>query len=311
MKANKGKIFKKELKLFEEMMKINNYSDKSIISYLLWNNEFLSWITRKKKNIKLQDISFEMIRAYLRSITDRGFDTGTVHVAIRSIKRFFKMLEEKRIVLMNPAEEIGYPKLKRKLPQHVLTEEEMEQLLNTPDVSTDKGIRERAIIELLYSTGIRREECANLRVSDIYLGERVVRINLGKGGKDRIVPLGKIAAYYLDKYIKDVRAKCCKPEKSYDFLFLGIQCGRHLKKEAIGVIVREIGEKAGIGKPVTVHSIRRTFATHLVQHNAPLSCVQRLLGHSRLDVLRRYVQVKPVDVKNMHHNTHPRERGES
>ena len=208
---------------------------------------------------------------------------------------------------MNPAQELVYPVTDKTLPVNILTQSEMKQLLDAPDTSNPVGIRNKAILELLYSTAIRRQECLDLKVQDVDLNEGIVRINLGKGAKDRLLPLGESAVDWVRRYLKEVRAAKINPDNDHGHLFITVRNGKPLSKESLQRMVNIYGHDL-LNKPVSVHTIRRSCATHMIQAGASPGFVQKLLGHSSPETMRRYVRLVATDVKQAHHDYHPRER---
>jgi integrase/recombinase XerD len=194
------------------------------------------------------------------------------------------------------------------LPRNILTLTEIETLLNAPDTATAAGLRDRAILETFYSTGLRLAELCALTVHDIDLRGGYVRVHRGKGGKDRVVPLGKTAAAYLKEYLEEVRAKWARNQREERALFLGEHWKRPLNKQLVSRLVREYARAAGIVKRVTAHALRHTCATHLVAGGADLVYAQRLLGHRDLTTTQVYVRVAGRDVKETQAATHPAEQ---
>ncbi|MBI4713456.1 MAG: tyrosine-type recombinase/integrase, partial [Planctomycetes bacterium] len=198
-----------------------------------------------------------------------------------------------------------------RLPNDILTRDEVDKLLALPDINASAGIRDRALLETLYSTGIRLQECTNLEVSDVDYDGGYLRVNQGKGNKDRIVPLGKIACYWLKEYIRRVRPEFLKHNKKdpeHNALWVSHYLGKPLSSQIIAKLVRSYGRKAGINKKVTVHTWRRTLATHLLQAGVNLVYIQEILGHEDMRSLDRYIKVTAIEVKQTHQRTHPRER---
>ena len=227
---------------------------------------------------------------------------------MRAVKRYFEWLEATQKVLVNPADCIHEPRRKSRLPKLVLTREEVGKMLETPDLSTPGGIRSRAILEMFYSTGIRLGEMTALKVQDVNLEEGLLRVNEGKGAKDRVVPIGKQAMEYLKAYLSKVRPGLLR-QGSPDWLWIS-NYGTPLSKALVGVLVNQAGRKAGIEKSVSPHTMRHTFATHLVQNGADVILVSQLLGHTVLSATQIYVRVAATDVKRAHEASHPRERDE-
>lgn len=301
-------LFEKQIKDYQEHLRILKQSEKTIEAYTQHINCFLEWIIAKGIN-DLREITYEHLREYqliLMNELGKRYSINTIHLKLRSIKQFFAYLEKGEVLLYNPAEKMFLPSLGDRLPRVILTEKEMEKLLLTPNTGTFAGIRDRALLELLYSTGIRREECSNLKVYDVDYKGGYLRVNKGKGGKDRILPLGKKACDWIKEYVLKVRPHYTRKNPDERNLFTNTS-GKALSNQSIGLIVKRHARRAKIGKPVTVHAIRRSFATHMLKNEANPMYIQRILGHSGLGVLKKYIKVAGIDLKKTHKKTHPRE----
>lgn len=302
-------LFEKQTKDYQEHLKILKQSEKTITAYLQHINCFLEWIIGKGI-YDLREITYEHIKEYqliLMNELDKRYAINTIHLKLRSIKQFFAYLEKIKALLYNPADKMILPSLGDRLPKVILTEKEMEKLLLTPNTGTFAGIRDRALLELLYSTGIRREECANLKVYDVDYKGGYLRVNKGKGSKDRILPLGKKACDWIKEYILKVRSHYTRKNPDERSLFINTS-GKALSNQSVGLIAKRHARRAKIGKPVTVHAIRRSFATHMLKNEANPMYIQRILGHSRIETLNRYIRVAGIDLKKTHRKTHPREK---
>ena len=199
----------------------------------------------------------------------------------------------------------------RRLPRNVLTESEMKRLLDAPDKSTVLGYRDKTILEVFYSSAIRRLELLNLNLNDIDLDAGVLRINAGKGNKDRVVPIGKIACRYLKHYVREVRAYLVK-DPTNDHVFLSRQ-GKRISKCMLGLRLKMYVKKAGIEKDISPHTLRATCATHCLRgkkrkHQMHPRHLMELLGHSSMEALNPYLSVSIADLKEAHNRCHPRER---
>lgn len=319
-------LFEKQIKDYEGHLKILKQSDKTIKAYTQHINCFLEWIIAKGI-YDLREIIYEHIKEYqlmLMNELDKRYTINTIHLKLRSIKQFFAYLEKTKLLLYNPADKMILPSLGDRLPKVILTEKEMEKLLLMPNTGTFAGIRDRALLELLYSTGLRREECANLKVYDVDYKGGYLRVNQGKGGKDRILPLGKKACDWIKEYILKVRPHYTSPVRAHSRqerltsngagnnsdernLFINI-FSQPLSSQSVGLIVKRHAMNAKIGKQVTTHAIRRSFATHMLKNEANPMYIQRILGHSRIEILNRYIKVAGIDLKKTHKKTHPREK---
>jgi integrase/recombinase XerD len=228
-------------------------------------------------------------------------------VKLISLRRFFEHLETIDAVLLNPCGGVILPKLEDRLPRGVLSLAEARRLLDAPDTQSKKGIRDKAILELFYSTGIRGEEMAALTIHDVDTKAGFVRVTKGKFAKDRVVPMGRKASDYVAEYLRKVRLPWSKHQKDERSLWLSaIWPHGPLKKQAIAVMVRDYKTLAGVDRPGRTHLWRHTCATHLVQGGANLAYVQRLLGHRSLDTTAIYTRVSAVEVADTIRRKHPR-----
>lgn len=220
-----------------------------------------------------------------------------------SVRAFFKWLARQDLVLSNPASDLAVPRLGGRLPKHVLSVEEVERVINLPDVSTPLGVRDRAILEVLYSTGMRRMELAALALYDIDFGRGTVTIREGKGRKQRVVPIGERAIAWVEKYVHEVRPTLVRdPDDGRVFLthFL-----RPFLVDSLTQLVRHYVERAGLPKHGAVHLFRHTCATLMLEHGADTRYIQAMLGHAKLETTQIYTQVSIQKLKEVHTATHP------
>ena len=299
-------LFEKQIHDFTEYLKLRKQSLQTIEAYTYHVGIFCSWCI-KKKIFDLREVTEEIVKEYQKSLYIKKYSLHTHHIKLKSVKRFFEFLESTQNLLYNPCERILFPALGKRLPENILTFREMEKLLNTPNTGTPLGIRDKTILELLYSTGIRRSECCHLTVNDIDFTGGYLRVNRGKGAKDRILPVGKKACQYVKEYIMKVRPLYTKKNPDERTLFIAY-CGTPLSSQSLMILVRKYGRYAKIKKPVTVHAIRRAFATHMLKNGAHPLYIQRLLGHEKSETIRKYIRVTAVDIKKTHKKTHPREK---
>jgi len=219
------------------------------------------------------------------------------------VKSFFRWLTREHYILFNPASELQLPKRQRKLPRAILSLEEVENLLSQIDLNDIYGIRDRAIMEVLYSTGIRRMEVVNLKLHSIDRTWGTVFICEGKGRKDRVVPIGDRALAWVKKYQDDVRPELLIGDDDYT-LFLN-QYGDKMSMDALSRKVRVYLKAANIDKPGSCHLFRHSMATHMLENGADIRYIQELLGHAKLDTTQIYTQVSIKKLKAIHEATHP------
>jgi len=215
----------------------------------------------------------------------------------------------RRYLLLNPRHfniiVQNFPKLTTYLPT-ALNHNEVEQVLEMPDVSEPKGLRDRAMLEFIYATGVRVSELLNMEIRKLFLNEGYIRAT-GKGNKERIIPIGQQAIYYVERYLETVRPGISKPQKSNNFLFLNMRGGK-LSRMGFWKILNYYVKMAGIKKKVSPHTFRHSFATHLIEGGADLRAVQEMLGHSDISTTQIYTHLNRDYLKEVHRTFHPREK---
>jgi site-specific recombinase XerD len=288
---------------FKQHLKAGNYAEKTIEGYrkgLDWFAAFLS-----EQGIEdLRKVSREVMAAYQEKVQAQPIAMESKALKIRPIKRLFEYLVERNLLLINPTEGMIETCRKNRKIGTVLTIEETKKLLDQPNLSLKTGIRDRAILEIFYSTGIRLDELINLEIYHADLKDQVLYIRKAKGRKQRVVPLGKSASKILREYLEKIRPFYAKKNPKERRLFIN-HSGLAMTPEAIRQILRKHRIDAGIKKSVSPHTLRRTCATHLVQQGADIRYVQELLGHSRLSTTHIYTKVMPKEVKEIHDTYHP------
>ena len=221
------------------------------------------------------------------------------------VKSFCKYLLERDIIASDPSVLVPLPKIGQKLPSNILTVKQMNKLLLSPDINTYIGIRDRAIMELLYTTAIRNSELRHLKLTDLNLRDGEVFIYQGKGGKDRFVPVGKIAKEFLEIYLDKARPVLCK-QVDNPYVFLSFR-GKKLGNNSLQDLTQRYGKKAGL-TGVCPHTFRHTCATHLLKNKAPIRYIQKLLGHASISSTQIYTHVAIEDLKEVVRKCHPREK---
>lgn len=296
------------LKRFFESLLIRNYSQETVKKHRLQLNDFIRWC-EDRDLIQPKDITRQIIQNYqrhlMRQIDKRGkvFSFRNQHSRVGSIRVWFKWLLRDEHIPSNPASDLDLPKLTRRLPKHVLSQAETESILSQPDVTNALGLRDRAMLETFYSTGIRRMELINLQTHDLD-GERgVVMICQGKGKKDRVIPIGKRALSWISKYLVEVR-----PDFLVDFsnssLFL-TSLGNEFSGSSMSKLVREYVDLAAIGKTGSCHMFRHTMATLMLEGGADVRYIQEMLGHTNLETTQIYTRVSIRKLQEVHTQTHP------
>lgn len=304
-------MFKDEWAGFVMDMEVRRYSKTTVGTYIFHLKPFLLFLEDRGIG-DLRRVTREDLLAYQVSFTQsktregKPYRWGTLCCKTRVVKRFFEYLEKIGKVLLNPAETMKEPRRESHLPRVVLNEEQARKLLEVPDLATLVGVRNRALLEVFYSTGVRLSELLHLQVEDVDFEGGLLRVNLGKGAKDRVVPLGETSAKVLRGYVTKVRPLGLKLGQEEKTLFLTNR-GQPMSKVLVEMIVRESGREAGL-MGVTPHVLRHSFATQLVRNGAPVEVVSRMLGHSCLSVTHIYAHVAGVDMKRAHQESHPREK---
>jgi integrase/recombinase XerD len=224
---------------------------------------------------------------------------------ISTVRDFFRFLEARELILRNPALELQMPKLRR-LPRGILSEAQAKRLMEAPDPWTALGLRDRAMLEVFYGTGLRLSECLNLELGDVDLAENVLTVRLGKGKKDRVVPLLGRAWQAVDKYLREARAMLVR-EVRVATLFLSMR-GVRMTPTTVHDRFHTYARQAGIPGPLSPHGLRHTFATHLLKHGADVRHVQQLLGHASIETTEIYTRVAVRDLEAVLERAHPRDK---
>lgn len=288
-----------------------NVSDNTIASYKHNISRYINFL--ESKNIHSPgNISEEIVSDFIKSLSKLLLSPKSISQNISAIKSFHKFLIGDGIAKNDPTQNISTPKLPKNLPE-VLNIEEIELILKQPDTSEPLGMRDRAVLETLYATGMRVSELTNLKQNDIIFETGIVRV-FGKGSKERIVPIGNSAIEWIKKYQSEVRIILANPTsrsgkkrfpRSQDVLFLNAH-GRPLTRMAIWNIVDKYSKQAYIEKAVHPHTFRHSFATHLLEGGADLRAVQEMLGHSDISTTEIYTHVDKEYLKEVHKTFHPR-----
>ena len=298
---------KKEFENFIKHLEIRNYSPESIRKYAHCLKLFLGYLESRGIS-NLRKVGREELRAYADTLAHNP-KYGACHVGanIRAIKCFFKFLKKTGVVLYDFSLVLREPKTRNRLPKEPLTEKEVTALLEAPDLRGEIGFRDRAILEVFYSTGIRVSEMAHLTLFDLDLANGLLWVREGKGGKDRVVPLGKHACFFLVAYLERVRPQLAKKHKPVHQTRVWLtKAGNPLGPVELNCMVRKYRKKAGIEKEVTPHSFRRTVAVELIRNGCDFLAVKELLGHVKSETTLRYCALSGVDLKEAMKKCHPR-----
>jgi integrase/recombinase XerD len=275
-------------------------SENSLESYRRDLIIFESWLSSRKTT--LLKASKADISEFFGLRAEQGISARSVARLLSCLRGFYQHAERESWVAINPTLDIESPKLGRKLPG-ALSEEEVESLLDAPDMETAVGMRDKAMLELLYACGLRVSELIGLKTSDVNLMQGVVRV-FGKGGKERLVPIGENAQDLLQEYYKTARKELLKEQVS-DVCFPSTRA-KQMTRQTFWHRIKRYGIEAGISANLSPHTLRHAFATHLLNHGADLRVVQLLLGHSDLSTTQIYTHVATQRLQELHASHHPR-----
>lgn len=256
-----------------------------------------------KNSDALVNVSREQITGYMTQLKEKGLAAATIARKLAAIKAFYRFMTAEGYMDANPAEVVEAGTKGIKLPR-VLSEDEVVRLLNQPDITTAEGFRDRTMLEVLYATGMRVSELINLTLERVDLNMKYI-IAFGKGSKERIVPLGSVAAEFLQQYLEKVRPKLTHAGRNINIVFLAFG-GHELTRQRFWQIIRAYGRKANINKALTPHILRHSFATHLLDNGADLRSVQELLGHSDISTTQIYTHLTNKRLRDIYAKAHPR-----
>ena len=256
----------------------------------------------RARDTALAAASPEALWGFIGAEAAGGVSPRTAARRLAAIRRFYRHLAREGVVTSNPAAALEAPRLPRTLP-HALSESDVEALLAAPDVSEPRGLRDRAMLELLYATGLRVSELVGLRVDQLNLRAGLVRVT-GKGGRERIVPLGEEARHWLERYLSEVRPGMLAGRR-LDTLFPSPRRAA-ITRQAFWSLIRRYAAAAGLAADISPHQLRHAFATHLLDHGADLRAVQMLLGHRDVTTTQIYTHVARERLRNLHAAHHPR-----
>jgi integrase/recombinase XerD len=245
------------------------------------------------------------IAAYLQYLKQSGKAIATISRSVSAIRAFYKYLVLERVVVSDPAAHMQSPKQEKRLPQ-VMSVSDVDTLLAAPKTDTPAGIRDRAMLELLYATGIRVSELISLDEEHINLEMGFIRC-VGSGGRERIIPLGRMAADALRAYADMARGHFAKPQREERSLFLN-HLGTRMTRQGFWKIIKKYARESGIAKDIAPHTLRHSFAAHLIENGADLRAVQEMLGHADISTTQIYSQVTKARMKDVYDRTHPRAR---
>ncbi|KRM59432.1 hypothetical protein C5L31_001314 [Secundilactobacillus malefermentans] len=276
-------------------------SRNTILSYNQDLKEFMAYLKTKDLS-SWNKIDRFVILDYLQYENKQNKARNSVIHAVSTLRRFFRYLMQEKFISENPMVQVSSPKQAHPLPQ-VLTETEVNSLLDAPDTSTKYGCRDRAILETMYATGLRVSELVHLKLDDLHLEMGLIQ-TLGKGNKERIIPIGDVAIDWLNRYLRDSRPQLLKNRQS-PYVFLNAH-GSGLSRQSIWKKIKQYVALAGIKKDVTPHTLRHSFATHILENGADLRVLQELLGHSDISTTQIYTHISKKRMTEVYRKYHPR-----
>ena len=294
-----------EVNEFKNYLKLErSLSNNSIDAYLLDIRKLTSFISENySTSLSIENINVSIIESFIKHLFKSESSTYSQARIVSGLKSFFNylLLEEK--IDINPMELIDAPKLVRKLPE-TLSIQEIEIIINAVDLDSKEGMRNKAILETLYSCGLRVSELVNLKVQNLFLDIGFIKV-LGKGMKERLVPIGTKAAECISIYMKEYRTNLNISEGFEGYLFINRR-GKNLTRNMIFIIIKDLVKKAGLNKNISPHTFRHSFATHLIEGGADLRAVQEMLGHESITTTEIYTHLNKNYLKEVVNKFHPR-----
>lgn len=295
-------MLKQEIDSFVSFLKFEKgLSDNSLSSYKLDLDKYTKYLKANSID-SIDKVSYELLSDYFAQLFDLGLESSSISRYLSAIRGLHSFLFNEKMISENISDIIELPKQTRKLPD-VLSYEEIKLLLATIDTRKPAGIRDKAIVEVLYACGLRVSELINLKQRDVIAEMEIVRV-FGKGSKERYVPIGSSALANIDTYKKEARIHFLKSMETGDILFLN-QRGKPLTRAYIWKMLKETAAIAGIKKSIHPHTLRHSFATHLIEGGADLRAVQEMLGHSDISTTQIYTHIDNAYIKEVHKLFHP------
>nr|WP_244359654.1 site-specific tyrosine recombinase XerD [Dolosigranulum pigrum] len=278
-------------------------SANTVTSYKRDIEKYLTFLMEKKIT-QLDEVSRFEILDFLQTLRQSGAADNSIIRMVSSLRKFHQYLKRESIVSDDPMQLIDTPKKASTLPK-AISPQAIEQLLEAPDTTTPLGVRDRTILELMYATGLRISELVNLKLSDMHLTMGFIQ-TMGKGEKERIIPLGEIASQWLDHYLDGARVYLQdQSAETSEYVFLNSR-GKGLSRQGVWKKVKQLALEAGIDQNVTPHTLRHSFATHLLENGADLRMVQELLGHADISTTQIYTHITKTRLKQVYSDYHPR-----
>jgi len=292
--------YKKGFRAYLQLEK--SLSDNTVQAYLQDIEKLTHYLLLIKSEKSPRQIELNDLEKFVKWISELGMTPSSQSRIISGIKNFYKYCLQEQIVIKDPTALLEAPKLKRSLPD-VLSFDEIESIISAIDLSTPEGVRNKAVIETLYSCGLRVTELVNLKISCLYLDVGFIRV-IGKGDKERLVPVGSSAVKHINLYKNNTRVHIPVKPGNEDILFLNRR-GRKLSRVMIFMIIKELAKQAGITKNISPHTFRHSFATHLVEGGANLRAVQEMLGHESITTTEIYTHLDREYLRDTLQRFHP------
>ena len=293
-------VYKKGFRAYLQLEK--SLSENSVEAYIRDVDKFTQFLSINNNEINPGDVKLQHLEKFLKWIGELGMTPSSQSRIISGLRNFYKYCLQEQISKTDPTALLETPKLAKHLPD-VLSFDEIEAIINVIDLSTPEGARNKAIIETLYSCGLRVSELVNLRLSCLYFDVGYIRI-IGKGDKERLVPIGTSAIKYINIYRENIRLHVTVIPGNEDFLFLNRR-GRKLSRVMIFILIKEAAKLAGISKNISPHTFRHSFATHLVEGGADLRAVQEMLGHESITTTEIYTHLDREYLRDTLQQFHP------
>jgi integrase/recombinase XerD len=294
---------------YEDHLRVR-YAEKTAKGYLTVLGQHLAWLA--SRGLTLTTVRSQDLAAYQTSLVafrkpdGRPYSSDHQMQHVTVLRSFYGFLVKRGHLLTNPTGLLEYPKVENRLPHSILSKEEARKIIEVPDTRTPLGLRDRAILETFYATGLRAGELASLKLDDVDTEDRLLRVLLGKGRKDRNVPLTRSAAEAIEEYLVRGRPRM-RGSRGSSLLFLAERGGK-LYNDALNALIASWAHRAGIEKHATCHTFRHSAATHLLKGGADIRHIQKLLGHASLSSTERYTRVEISDLKEVIRRAHPRGR---
>jgi integrase/recombinase XerD len=293
----------KDLQSFMRYLSVERgLSSNTLESYKRDLAQYLDYL-QQNEVVALRDAGKAQIVGYLAKLKQLGRAAATLTRAIVSFRAFYQYLARERIIDSDPTLQLETPRLEKKVP-HILSIEEIGMLLDAPQIETVSGARDKAMLELLYATGMRVSELINLNVEDVNLSMGFIRC-VGKAAKERMIPIGAIAAKFMDIYLTSMRPKLLKQSTTEEALFIS-HLGTRMTRQGFWKIMKRYAQNVAFMKEITPHTLRHSFAAHLLENGADLRAVQEMLGHADISTTQIYTQVTKPKMKEVYNRTHPR-----